>query len=173
MLISVGCYAQDDKPINITATIENKIQKEAAGEASFFAKTLVDEGYSEAQAEYMVDTFKIKTIMWKRMAIDFSSKGITEALYKAGKDYDNLIKKYYKKLLMVISTSGKLQLLESQKSWDAFNAAELKMVKVLGENANVYSHLKTTSYESRGYLARVEARANAIFDAYFVMLANQ
>ena len=109
-------------------------------------KQRLNKDYKLFQIEYCVDTFKVAEqylIATKRYNTDF---GIKVALAKRADAYEELLNKYYNKLLRELDKEAKSTLIDAQKKWLTFRNA----------NGDVTSSLDST-YLGKGSMSGMEA----------------
>jgi uncharacterized protein YecT (DUF1311 family) len=85
----------------------------------------------EVSSEYQVDAFRIDELLKRRIDIDYSTEGMVTATYEAEDQYDDLLNKYYQKLLAKLSDEDKAVLKGSQKNWLQFRDSERELNALL------------------------------------------
>jgi uncharacterized protein YecT (DUF1311 family) len=85
----------------------------------------LDRSYIDEQfIEFKADTFAIEKRKEMRMEINWSTAGMNGATYEAEREYDNLLNKYYQKLMAKLKPEDKEILRQSQRNWIAFRDSE-------------------------------------------------
>lgn len=77
--------------------------------------------------DFQIDTLKIEQLLKKRINGDYSTAGMTSAVYDSEIEYDKLLNKYYNILIKKLKNSDKEILKQSQKNWLQFRDSERKL----------------------------------------------
>ena len=155
-----------DGPIEVTPAIEKKITLEINKEADLLNERLKKTEDHPNIIEFTLDTFRIEMYMSKYIDYDWSTAGMRNAGYEAAVKYDNLLNKYYKKLMGVLKPEDKKILINAQKAWILFRDSELKLIGIVGKEE--YSGGGTMQHliDSSEYLDIIKQRTFAIYGHY-------
>lgn len=85
----------------------------------------------QVDIQYQLDAFRIDQLLARRIDIDYSTSGMVTATYEAESEFDDLLNKYYKKLLAKLSGEDKAVLIRSQKNWLQFRDSERELNTLL------------------------------------------
>ena len=83
------------------------------------------ENDKELSIEFAVDTFKIQELLRRRFDVDYSTNGIVQAFFYAETQYDDLLNKYYRRLMNRLHAEDKKVLRTAQRHWLEFRDAEI------------------------------------------------
>jgi len=83
---------------------------------------------------FELDVFKIEKLAEKKMNIDYTTSGMTNAVYELEKGYDKLLNKYYKILVEKLNTEDKEKIKIAQRNWLKFRDSELEMIWVMSND---------------------------------------
>ena len=132
-------HAQQSGPREITpadrARIQTKVEKEA--QQLRLVITGKDKDGWETSAEeiaFTLDTFRINTTAALEMEIDYSTVGMVEATTRSTKAYDQLLNKYYTKLLAKLSPTDKQALIKAQRAWISYRDAEQDLIVTMAQD---------------------------------------
>jgi uncharacterized protein YecT (DUF1311 family) len=89
----------------------------------------------QVSIEYQLDAFRIDELQKRRINIDYSTAGMVTATYDAESEYDDLLNKYYQKLLAKLSAGDKAVLKQAQKNWLQFRDSEHELNSLLTKDA--------------------------------------
>ena len=114
---------------NISEAEMNQISSEVDRELAFYKTQLDQEIYysdleKEMRIEFQSDTFAIERTLFKMLGTDYSTTGMTNAVYYAEAAYDKLLNKYYKLLKSKLNEEDKKRLTDSQRNWILFRDSE-------------------------------------------------
>lgn len=79
------------------------------------------------EIEFQCDTFVIERLLKKRLESDYSTQGMTQAIYEAESAYDNLLNKYYKMLRDRLEEEDRELWRGTQRNWIRFRDSERKL----------------------------------------------
>jgi uncharacterized protein YecT (DUF1311 family) len=169
VLICIGTKAQSTENgfrqitpadiVNINTIIDNKVKQ--------LKKEMNELGMAKEKAEYTIDTFKVASICSMKMDINSTTIGISNALYEAAKDYDQLLNKYYNFLLKTLDPIDKKVLIASQKNWIAFRDSENKLAAVLSKEKYSGGGTIQNNIIASRYCTIVLDRLNTLFAYYY------
>ena len=115
--------------------MRQQIEKEAQKLGQELEKKEYDSDFAkQVSVEYRLDAFKIDQLLARRIDIDYSTSGMVTATYEAESEYDDLLNKYYQKLLMKLSDEDKAVLKQAQKNWLQFRDSEHELNSLLTED---------------------------------------
>ncbi|PKD43372.1 lysozyme inhibitor LprI family protein [Rhodohalobacter barkolensis] len=120
-------FAQNNNPRSITQDDSLKIENTISKELEQLGDSLrvLDKFYLDEQfIEFKSDTFAIERRREMRMEINWSTAGMNNASYAAEREYDQLLNKYYQKLLGKLDDEDKEILRQSQRNWIRFRDSE-------------------------------------------------
>lgn len=106
---------------------------------------------SLAQIEFSRDTFYIGQVMAQRMKIDYNTVSMNKAVQEMSSAYDQLLNKYYNRLLKLLKPQDKTTLVTAQKAWLQFRDTESKLIRTLSKDeysggGTIQSNIVTSSY---------------------------
>lgn len=114
----------------ISDEVLNRLKTEITQEANKLKDSLAkeaDEFTSEIAIDFKYDIFQIIELRKRRMEIDYSTAGMSAAIYEEEKGYDKLLNKYYAILKKKLSKEDQLILKQSQLNWLRFRDSERKL----------------------------------------------
>ena len=123
-------YSQNDNKID---QIKNEVEKEVVKYRDSLNKT-ADEFTKKIDVEFNCDVFRIEQIAKKTMDFDYSTSGMSAAVYELESNYDKLLNKYYTILLNKMEINDREILKTSQRNWIKFRDAEIKLIVIVSEN---------------------------------------
>ena len=144
--------AQSESPKEVTPEILNKIKVEVEKEVVKFRQSLAkDENITKTLLDFQTDTFRIHRINDATQEVDYSTPGISNAVYEMGKSYDLLLNKYYNKLLKKLKGNDKTVLIKAQKAWLTFQKLEQDLIGTLGKaeysgGGTIQSNIRASQY---------------------------
>ena len=134
IIISFTAIAQNDGPKEVTPEMLKKIKINVEKQVAKFKKEITkDENLSKDYIEFQTDTFRINRINDATQEINYSTPGISGAIYEMGKSYDLLLNKYYNKLLNQLKGNDKNVLIKAQRAWLAFQKSEQNLIRTLSK----------------------------------------
>ena len=115
------------------------------------------------------DLYRVRELRSRRIDIDWSTAGMTKAVFDEEKGYDELLNKYYKLLKSKLSIEDQTELLNSQRNWLKFRDSERKVNGLLcneeySGGGSIQSNIRAGKYcsiteqrltEIIGYLNRI------------------
>jgi uncharacterized protein YecT (DUF1311 family) len=164
--ISSFTFGQTNEgPNEITPLILQKIKADIEKEIPAFKQKMSKEMNTD-KIEFSLDTFRIERICAKRMDIDYSTAGINTSVDMLTAAYDQLMNKYYNKLLKLLKPEDKMVLVTAQKAWLVYRDAEAKLIGTMTKEeysggGTIQSNIATGSYSSL-----VVKRAIDVFNYY-------
>jgi uncharacterized protein YecT (DUF1311 family) len=112
--------------------MRQQIEKEALALRGELDKQVFDTDVAKrVSIEYRLDAFRIDELLKRRSDIDYSTMGLVNATLEADSDYDDLLNKYYQKLLAKLSAEDKAVLKQTQKNWLQFRDSEHELNSLL------------------------------------------
>lgn len=123
-------YSQSDNKIG---QIKKEVEKEVVKYKDSLNKTS-DKYTKKIDIEFNCDVFRIEQIAKKRMDSDYSTSGMSAAVYELESNYDKLLNKYYTILLNKVEVNDREILKISQRNWIKFRDAEIKLIVVISDN---------------------------------------
>lgn len=112
--------------------MRRQIEKEALTLRQELDKQVFDTNVAKkVSIEYQLDAFRIDELLKRRSNIDYSTMGLVNATLEAESDYDDLLNKYYQKLLAKLSAEDKAVLRQTQKNWLQFRDSEHELNSLL------------------------------------------
>ncbi len=122
-------------PVEIDSIKLAQITKKVDGHLLALRKELEkqysDEITKEEIIEFIIDTCRIERIYSEKTNIDYSTLGMKESLADLDIQYDNLLNKYYKKLISKLPDSDKEILKQAQRNWIKFRDSENELINLL------------------------------------------
>ena len=144
--------AQSESPKEVTPEILKKIKVEVEKEVVKFRQSLAkDESITKTLLDFQTDTFRINRINDASQEVDYSTPGISIAIYEMGKSYDLLLNKYYNKLLKQLKGSDKNVLIKAQRAWLAYQKLEQDLIGTLSKTeysggGTMQSNIRASQY---------------------------
>jgi uncharacterized protein YecT (DUF1311 family) len=83
--------------------------------------------------EFEIDIYKIEKLAEKKMNINFSTAGMSNAVFELEKGYDKLLNKYYKILIQKLNSKDAEKLKKTQENWIAFRDSERILVGIISK----------------------------------------
>lgn len=84
--------------------------------------------------DFRLETYRIDTLLHRRIDIDFTTAGMIQATIEARDSYDKLLNKYYKLLITKLNTADKECLKQTQRNWIVFRDSEIRLFNVLSKD---------------------------------------
>jgi uncharacterized protein YecT (DUF1311 family) len=84
--------------------------------------------------DFRLETYRIDTLLHRRIEIDYSTAGMIQATIEARDSYDKLLNKYYKLLMSKLNSVDQESLRQTQRNWIAFRDSEIKLCGVLSKD---------------------------------------
>lgn len=134
-------------------------------QASDLWDTLTRSGnYSPLMTEFMVDTFRIESIVRAKMEIDYSTQGINQAIYESAMEYDKLMNKFYGRLIQKLSAEDKKTLQSSQRNWLSFRDREKEVIELMGKEEYTGGGTIQSNFTAAIYLELIQNRTIEIWN---------
>ncbi|BDQ12598.1 lysozyme inhibitor LprI family protein [Sediminibacterium sp. TEGAF015] len=118
------------------------------------------------QIEFSRDTSYIEKAFSLRMKKDYTTVGMNKAIEEMTSSYDQLLNKYYNRLLKLLQPQDKITLVTAQKAWLKFRDAESKLIRTLSKEAYSGGGTIQSNLVSSGYADLVVKRCIDIFKYY-------
>lgn len=83
--------------------------------------------------EFTIDTFRIERLLEKKNAADYTTWGLRVAKDEWAYSYDELLNKYYRKLLFKLDNADEEILKQAQRNWIEFRESEKELIRLLAE----------------------------------------
>ena len=165
--------AQNTGPREITPQVLQSLKAEVEKQVPAFRQKLVQQEMTASEIEFSLDTFRIEQLAGKRMDIDYSTVGMNTTIDELTAGYDQLLNKYYNKLLKALNPEDKKVLIAAQKAWLAYRDGEAKLIgtmtkEVYSGGGTIQSNIATGSYSDL-----VVKRTLQIFHYYNEMILNR
>jgi len=159
-------FGQNEGPKEITPQILAKLKAEIEKQVPAFKQQISKKELSKDEIEFAIDTFRIAQLVSKRIDIDYSTVGMNTTVYEMGQAYDQLMNKYYNRLLKALQPEDKKVLIAAQKVWLAYRDAEEKLIGTMTKEeysggGTIQSNIATSAYADL-----IVQRANEIFSYY-------
>ena len=134
MFFNTVAKAQTESPKEVTPEILKKIKIEVEKNVVKFRQNLSkDESITKTLLDFQTDTFRINRINDASQEVDYSTPGISIAIYDMGKSYDLLLNKYYNKLLKQLKGNDKNVLIKAQRGWLVYQKLEQELIGTLSK----------------------------------------
>ncbi|HSC53762.1 MAG TPA: lysozyme inhibitor LprI family protein [Phnomibacter sp.] len=167
LLFQAVSFSQSkNAPVEVTPTIEKKINQEIEKEVALLKATLTKAKESATSIEFAIDTFRIERYYEKYMDYDYTTAGMSSSTYNVANKYDSLLNKYYKRFLSVLAQKDKAVLVNAQKSWIAFRDNELKLVSTISKDEYSGGGTMQQLVDASEYLDIIKQRTIAIYLHY-------
>lgn len=134
LMLQQLAIGQTDGTSAITPHILQVIKKDVEKLVPPFKNKILQQNFTEAQIEFSIDTFYIQQVLLKRMNIDYTTVGMNISINEMSSAYDQLLNKYYNKLLNLLKPEDKTVLITAQKAWLSFRDAESKLIKRMAKD---------------------------------------
>jgi len=118
------------------------------------------------QIEFSRDTFYIGQVMAQRMKIDYTTVGMNKAIQEMSSAYDQLLNKYYNRLLKLLKPQDKATLVTAQKAWLQFRDTESKLIRTLSKDEYSGGGTIQSNIVASAYAELVVKRCIDIFNYY-------
>jgi uncharacterized protein YecT (DUF1311 family) len=150
-LISIHSLGQSDGPKEITPPVLQQIKTAVDKLIPAYKKTLERKELSSDEIAFSIDTFYIQQVLSKRIDLDYTTAGMNKAVQEMSSAYDQLLNKYYNRLLKLLKPQDKTTLVAAQKAWLQFRDTESKLIKTLSKDeysggGTIQSNIVTSSY---------------------------
>ncbi|MEN2401745.1 lysozyme inhibitor LprI family protein [Flavobacterium sp. MC2016-06] len=159
-------FAQNDNPKEITPEILKKIKAEVELQIPKFKKSLLKQNFNTKEIEFAVDTFRIERITAKRIHIDYSTAGMSNSVNELTVLYDQLLNKYYNKLMKLLLPEDKKALIKTQRAWLVFRDTESNFASVMSDDEYSGGGSMQSNARSGAYCGLVTDRTIEIFHYY-------
>lgn len=148
-LIIVSCQASKNKleikksePTKSSFHKENHYAKQEADSVEFdidlqvinLRTELVKRKSNQDEIDFMIDTFKLNQSINQKMSDYSNTLGIITLLQEEIGRYDQLLNKYYQRLLKKINRNDRQILIEAQRSWLTYRDDEIKLIQLIRED---------------------------------------
>jgi uncharacterized protein YecT (DUF1311 family) len=169
LTLQVNCFAQrsDTDMIEVTGKVQLQLKQEVEKEILTFKKHLVNKE-DTASIAFMVDTFRVERFEAKWLKLNYSDYSMRMATNTAAKMYDDLLNKYYKKLMNMLNAADKKKLLEAQKAWLAYRDSEEGLIIAVDNEAYSGGTIEGLA-DASSWLDLVKQRTIMLFDYYEVI----
>lgn len=114
--------------VAIKAKIENEISDLRK---RFDTKDYFNANEKQLTIDFNVDTYRIDTLMARKINVDFSNQGMVQAMSDATVSYDKLLNKYYRMLFAKLSVADQEILKMTQRNWILYRDSEIKLINTL------------------------------------------
>jgi uncharacterized protein YecT (DUF1311 family) len=167
--LQLKCFAQqsDTKMIKVTEKVQLQLKQEVEKEVPAFKKHLVNND-DTASIAFMVDTFRVERFEAKWLKLNYSDYSMSMAVNAAAKMYDDLLNKYYRKLMKVLNTADKKKLVEAQKAWLAYRDSEDKVLLAVDNEAYSGGSMEALA-DASSWADLVKQRTIMLFNYYEVI----
>jgi uncharacterized protein YecT (DUF1311 family) len=166
LFIHAISFSQTNQPVEVTPVLQQKLIQDIDREVPKLKQQLEKANENAVHIEFAVDTFRVERLMAKWITLDYSDFGMRDAGYATAKLYDNLLNKYYKKLLAVLKDDDKKTLVQAQKAWLAFRDSETKLVETISKEDYSGGGTMQGLTEASEYLNLVKSRTIVLFEHY-------
>lgn len=148
----------------LTPDLRKNIDKRIEDAAQVKRNQLTALKLSMLEIDFTLDTFRIEQYLIEYIRLDNSDYGMSNAGYEAAKQYDNLLNKYYKKLLATLNTEDKNILTNAQKTWLAFRDSEAKLIGTISKEEYAGGGTMQRLTESSEFLEMVRSRTVSLYN---------
>lgn len=143
--------SQSSEPQAITAQMIEQFKADIEKSVPALKLEYAKQELNADEVEFSVDTFRIEQLAAKKIAINYSTLGMNTAVNDLTESYDQLMNKYYNRLLKLLEPEDKKILIHAQQSWLSFRDAEEKLVialtnKTYSGGGTIQSIIATGSY---------------------------
>jgi len=180
LLLSIGLFFQivslsqtSKDPVEVTSELQKKIKQDIEKEIPKLTQRLVQKKENAVHIEFITDSFRVEEFMAKWVELDYTDFGMKEAGYAAARLYDNLMNKYYKKLLAVLNGDDKKILVQAQKAWLSFRDSETKLVEIISKDEYSGGGTMQGLTEASEYFDLIKNRTIALFEHYVRATQNE
>jgi uncharacterized protein YecT (DUF1311 family) len=170
MSFQLNCLAQQSGTdmTDVTEKVQLKLKQEVENEIPAFKKRLEKYNEDTATINFMVDTFRVERFESKWLKLNFSDYSMKQATITAAKMYDDLLNKYFRKLMKILNAADKKKLVEAEKAWLAYRDSEENLVMAVDNEAYSGGSIEALS-DDASYLDLVKQRAITLFNYYDLM----
>jgi uncharacterized protein YecT (DUF1311 family) len=96
--------------------------------------TKVNEGADlKLDIEFKTDVFQVEKLADKKVAIDYTTSGMTNAIVELNNDYDKLLNKYYAILIKKLVPKDQEKLKLAQRNWIIFRDSEIQLIGIVSK----------------------------------------
>ena len=131
LILGLNCFGQT--PRQVIKADSTEIERKIEIKAQKIKQSLSENELTTDKLliEFRVDTFRIEERERLKLEIDYSTNGMVIAALDANKEYDELLNKYYKRLINSLNEADREILKKSQRSWIKFRDSEKELNSVL------------------------------------------
>lgn len=123
--------------------------------------------------EFSRDTSRIGQILTQRMTKDYTTAGMNKALEEMTSSYDQLLNKYYNRLLKLLQQQDRTTLIAAQKAWLQFRDTESKLIRALSKDVYTGGGTIQSNIAAGAYAELVEKRCIDIFNYYNLIVESK
>ncbi len=165
-LVQFWVMGQNIGPRAITPAILQQIKTDVEKLIPAFKTTLIEKELTTEQISFSVDTFLIQQVLLRRMNIDYSTAGMNLSILEMTSSYDQLMNKYYTRLLKMLNQEDKTVLIRTQKAWLSFRDAESELIKTIAKDKYSGGGTIQSNIISSAYADLIVKRCIDIFKYY-------
>lgn len=125
------------------------------------------------QIEFSRDTSYIEKAFSLRMKKDYTTVGMNKAIEEMTSSYDQLLNKYYNRLLKLLQPQDKITLVTAQKAWLQFRDTESKLIRALSKDIYTGGGTIQSNIAAGAYAELVEKRCIDIFNYYNLIVESK
>ena len=166
VLLTQICFSQG--PVGIQDSGLDSIKEIIQFETDKFRSELEKREYwsdfeRQITIDFQCDTFKIERLLSSRIAMDYSTHGMVQAIYEAEVEYDAMLNKYYQLLRQKLNDNDKKILKQSQRNWIQFRDSERILNREISKDEYSGGGTLQRIIVSSGYLEITKKR---VFELY-------
>lgn len=131
-IVSAQSELTEAKLVQIKAQLETQTIK--------FKDSLIKAAEGDAtplDIEFETDVYRVEKLADKKVAIDYTTSGMTAAIVQLNNDYDKLLNKYYVILMKKLNPKDQEKLKVAQRNWLQFRDSEIQIIGIISKT--VYS----------------------------------
>ncbi len=174
-LLFIGnfAFAQNNAPKEITPPVLQQLKADVEKQIPAFKQQLLKRKLTAEQIEFSLDTFRIEKLVLKRMDIDYSTVGMNKTMEEMAASYDQLMNKYYNKLLKSLKQEDQKTLITAQKAWLVYRDAEDKLIGTMTKEEYSGGGTIQTNIAMSEYADLIKKRAINIRNYYDSIIKSQ
>ena len=167
MIVAKIGYAQSPKEISDSDLVRYKqeiLQNALTLKQELLKKDYLSEFEKQIIIDFKIDTYLIEELLSKRISVDYSTAGMTNATYDAEVEYDKLLNKYFQLLLKKLKDSDKEILKQTQRNWIQYRDSERKLNIIISKDEYSGGGTIQSNIVAGGYLEITKKRVIELYD---------
>jgi len=132
LLLATFAHAQTELTNSKLAEIKVQVDKQTVKFRDSLTK--VNDGTDlKLDIEFKTDLYRVEKLADKKVAIDYTTSGMTNAIVELNNDYDKLLNKYYAILIKKLVPKDQEKLKVAQRNWIKFRDSEIQLIGIVSK----------------------------------------